>query len=400
MPQKASAFSRFRNHLTRIEDQPLGKAALAIILLLDLFILTSIFDGLAVHTGQLTSPEEHIPGPCREIVLEGGWNPSSRIEKLSGTVDGARPMNSYQPAARKGRENATCAPYLDLLEQIKKDPELAQVFTNRRALEREAKTLQLEINNRKGAYDTALLERSAAPGKEPLALGAIQQDIQTKSAALDNLRGRINALEQTINTNQTVSLLWQKMEQLQPAQQERLKADLRRVNFWFPVKRLGMELLFLLPIFAVLYLWNAASIIKNRGTQTLVSSHLLVVSIIPILGKISEAVYDILPKKFFTKLIEFLESLKLVAIWHYLVMALAVAAALFFIYLFQKKLFSREKLMERRIGKGQCQQCGKPLPRGATACVFCGFNQFKACPACGKPTQVGGTHCQHCGAAQ
>jgi len=43
-----------------------------------------------------------------------------------------------------------------------------------------------------------------------------------------------------------------------------------------------------------------------------------------------------------------------VAIWYYLVIALAVAAALFVIYIFQKKLFSREKLMERRIAKGQC----------------------------------------------
>ena len=43
---------RFRQRLTRLDNEPLGKAALVIILFLDLFILLSIFDGLGAHTAQ------------------------------------------------------------------------------------------------------------------------------------------------------------------------------------------------------------------------------------------------------------------------------------------------------------------------------------------------------------
>ena len=161
-----------------------------------------------------------------------------------------------------------------------------------------------------------------------------------------------------------------------------------------------MQMIFLLPLFAVFYIWNNASIRKDRGIQTLVSSHLLVVSFIPIFFKIIETVYDIIPKKLLKKLIDLLESLKLVALWNYLLIAVAVAAALFLIYIFQKKLFSRDKLMERRITKGLCQQCGKHLPRGSQACPFCGFAQFKACAACGQPTLVYGKFCKACGKAQ
>jgi len=97
------------------------------------------------------------------------------------------------------------------------------------------------------------------------------------------------------------------------------------------------------------------------------------------------------------KIIDLLESLKLVAIWHYLVIALAVAGALFLIYIFQKKLFSREKLIERRISKGECQHCGKHLPAGSQACPFCGFAQFKSCSNCSKPMHVHGKYCRECG---
>ena len=110
-----------------------------------------------------------------------------------------------------------------------------------------------------------------------------------------------------------------------------------------------------------------------------------------------ETLYDIIPKILLKRIIDLLESLKLVAIWHYLVIALAVAAALFLIYIFQRKLFSREKLLERRISKGECQQCGKHLPAEACACPFCGFVQFKYCSHCMKPMHVHGKYCKACG---
>jgi predicted RNA-binding Zn-ribbon protein involved in translation (DUF1610 family) len=139
------------------------------------------------------------------------------------------------------------------------------------------------------------------------------------------------------------------------------------------------------------------SIRKSRGVQTLVSSHLLVVSFIPIFFKIIDAVLDIIPKKLIKKIIDLLESLKLVAIWHYLIIAISVAVALFLIYIFQKKLFSREKLIERRIARGLCQQCGRHLPPESRACPFCGFAQYKTCPECSKPAHVYGKHCRECG---
>jgi hypothetical protein len=61
---------RFQQRLTRLDREPLGKAALVIVLFLDLFILISIFDGLGAHTAQLTSPSDYIPGLCRDMVLD------------------------------------------------------------------------------------------------------------------------------------------------------------------------------------------------------------------------------------------------------------------------------------------------------------------------------------------
>lgn len=169
------------------------------------------------------------------------------------------------------------------------------------------------------------------------------------------------------------------------------------MNFWYPALRLGMEMLFLLPLLAAFWFWNAKSVAGGRPFQTLVSSHLLVVVVIPVFLKVAELVYDIIPRKLLRQLIELLESLKLVAIWHYLVIGAAIFTALALIYLFQKKLFSREKLLQRRIAKGLCQDCGQHLPADSRHCPACGAAQYRICGECGEPTHVHGRYCKACG---
>lgn len=115
------------------------------------------------------------------------------------------------------------------------------------------------------------------------------------------------------------------------------------------------------------------------------------------IAALEETIYDMIPKKLLKQLIDLLQSLKLVGLWHYLIIALAIAVALFLIYIFQKKLFSREKLLEHRIARGECQQCGKHLPGDSPACPFCGFVQFKVCPHCQQRMHVHGKYCRECG---
>lgn len=389
-------FSKVRTHLTSLDEQPLGKAALLIIIFLDIFIIISIFDGLAAHTRQLSSPDVYVPNTCREIVINRQWNPTNRIDNLSQIIISAS-TNPYRDEEKRKERHQVCVPYVELVDQIKNDKALTSIFEDRSKSESEVKELQRAIDNLKGAYDTSLLETIAKQQESQTKVDATRKDFQEKTSTLNSLKARIASLEQTINSDAKVKLLWERLQGLREQDRQKLITELRTLNYWYPVKKLGMQMIFLLPLFVVFYAWNNTSIRKNRGLQTLVSTHLLGISFIPILCKIIETVYDIIPKKLLKKLIDLLESLKLVAIWHYLVIALAVAAALFLIYIFQKKLFSHEKLIARRISKGECQECGKHLPDGSPACPFCGFIQFKPCNNCSKLMHVHGGFCRECG---
>jgi predicted RNA-binding Zn-ribbon protein involved in translation (DUF1610 family) len=389
---------RIRQHLSMLDDQPIGRAALTILIFLDLFVLISIFDGLSEHTGQLTSPEQLIPQYCRDIVIEGEWNDTERLTRLTRIVS-ASTGSYYLPDEReRTRErHRLCAPIAKHFLAIEDDKGLTASMKEYLRIRQETEQLDSELERMKSAYDTQLLEKIADQGERQANIDSIRKELADKTAAIEALVQQGKLLDSSLKQDERIHDLFVIIDNITQADRNTLRDDLRQLNFWYPVKRLGMEMVFLLPLVLIFYLWNTRSITTNRPFQALVSSHLLVVVFIPVLIKIIELLYDIIPRKLLKHIIELLESLKLVALWHYLLMGVIILAAMALIYFFQKKLFSREKLMEKRISNGSCQRCGKHLPLETHACPFCGFEQFKPCPHCSKLTYVYGKFCKECG---
>jgi hypothetical protein len=381
------------------EEQPLHRAALAVVILLDLFILISIFDGLDVHTRQLTSPSERVPELCREIAIDGAWTPARRLDRLAAEVSSRLSGFAHAVGRREQALHPACARVLEPIDAVAVSEELARAFEGRGRLQGDLREVEAELSRTKGAYDTQLLEtiagrRAAGPDVE-----AIQASVHERTLALEAARAQLAALDARLDRAPPVVAVWARVDAIGEAERSGLAADLRRLERWYPVKRLGMQLLFLLPLVAAFYAWSSASVRRRRGLQALVATHLLVIASIPVLFRVAEAVYEIVPKKLLARLFALLESLNLVALWHYLVMALAVAFALGLVVVVQRKLFSRERLIERRIARGLCQDCGKLLPRAARACPFCGFGQYRPCARCSGATHVHARFCKECGAA-
>jgi|GEM_PF-4555996 len=63
-------FSELWTKLTQIgESEPLSKLAFVAVIFLDIFMLVTIFTGLADHTAQLPTLDQYIPYNCRDMVV-------------------------------------------------------------------------------------------------------------------------------------------------------------------------------------------------------------------------------------------------------------------------------------------------------------------------------------------
>lgn len=388
----------YRSGLTRLDGQTMGRATLLIVLFLDAFILISIFQGLDEHTRQIARPDERIPRLCREAIIDGSWNPGNSLDKLAQWTSDYEARQHYPPRERAVEPvYATCAALVDAYRAVRDDPGLAKALRQLRDLQREMQTLRADLERTKGAYDTRLLENIAGQEAEGADASAIGKAAREKIGRLNDQVRREAALKADIGQHEKVVRFLERVTGTDEITRVALRDELRRLNFWSPVVRLGMEMLFLLPLLGAFYFWNMRSIVAHRPFQTLVSAHLLAVTCIPVVFKLLKLVYDIIPHRLLERLVEWLQSMKLIALWHYLIMAAAIGGALALVYLFQKKLFSRERLMQRRIAKGLCQDCGLQLPAGSRHCPACGAGQYRSCPHCGEAAFVAGRHCPACG---
>lgn len=387
---------RIREDLTRLDNHPIGKTVLIVVLFLDLFILNAIFSGLAAHTSQLVTPYETIPQHCRDIIIDQDWNQDNRLRSLATIASSYHQRYYYtQDKTAINDEHVVCQPISTLLRTIKNDTTLADNLSSYQRIRNQTQQVKSELERSQAAYDTSLLETIA--NKQAAPTDALDQQASEQKQRLNQLIEQETIIKTQLAENHYIQQFFSLTEATTTAVKTELLSELRRLNFWYPLKRLAMEMVFLLPIIMLFYFWYSSSVKRNKPYQTLVSTHLLVVAFIPVIFKIMELVYDILPQKLLKHLIELLESFKLVAIWYYLMMVLGILATLALIYFLQKKIFSYQRLMNKRISKGQCQQCGVRLSQHNKVCHACGFQQFRQCRYCNSLTYVNSEYCIECG---
>jgi len=387
-----------RDGLSTVDNHPIGKTVLMIVLLLDLFILISTFDGLADHTQQLASPYQQIPASCRDIVIEKQWQSDNRLQRTANII--AQYNRSYSPnndLVKIEQLHPICQRIALPLQLIDKNKALVGQLSAWLELSEETNQVTLELARVRGAYDSSLLEKIAELDHKISEQGVFKQKVALLTSEINRLASQQSLAQDELNSHQLIRQLFRAIAAIDQSQRQRLITETGQLTFWFPVKRLAMEMLFLLPLMLLFYGWHHQSTKTSRPYQSLVSSHLLVIVFIPVIFKVSELIYEIVPKKLLIQLFEWLERFNLVAIWHYLMMVIAIVTALILIYVMQKKIFSPEKLSQKRIAKGLCQDCGIGIATTSLACSSCGFKQFRQCPHCDSNTYVKGKFCRACG---
>lgn len=391
----------FKSRLTSVRrEEPLNKLSLATIILLDLFILSLVFTGLNEHTQQLTTAGEYLPTAAREIFIQQHWTPTVRISKLQPLILTDRNNYRYRHSSpfeetAIQRMHPASRTFFQQVKTLSEDVPLHALFLSRQKLTDERGKTEKAFHKAKESYDTQLLENianGAQPGSDATAATA-----RHYSQNINQLNLEIRATEKQIEAHPGIQTLW---ILITPNDSERatIVSEFKHFEFWFPLKELAWQLLFLLPIFGLFYAWSVRSVKKDNAIQTLIASHLLVIASLPIILKIVELVVDLIPRHFFKKLFEILESLHLMALWHYVVISGAIAAGLFLVYFIQRKVFNPQKVMQKRLMKNACIHCNKKLPTGAKFCPFCAGRQVETCPACHEDTPIAGTCCIHCGA--
>jgi predicted RNA-binding Zn-ribbon protein involved in translation (DUF1610 family) len=395
----------FRRSRT-INNEPLNKVSLIVIILIDIFILVNVFTGLNDIAQWHLSPaaaypcyaewsayrDQTVESKDFDIVRQAATaipdTPSVRQQYLQGAVD------------HLGTVHELCLQYADAKDAVQQPghASILQTLTQKQA---EISTLEAANRTIRDQYDSTLLEEIAGQPRDQ----SINQVAAAQArATLAQNDAKINTLKADITTLQAELLA--KPESVaflnllnQEATFQTVEQGYDRASFWYPSIQLVFQAIFLVPLILIALTVYTLAHRRRYGLIALISWHLLVIFLIPLILKIFEflqvgALFSVL----FDIITVLFGSLLFLVSYVYILLIPLVGFGL--IKLFQTFVFNPKLQAAGRVQNSRCIRCAKKLRPQESHCPHCGYHQYRECPQCHQLTYQYLPYCKHCGAAQ
>jgi len=393
-----------------IDDEPLNKVSIVIILLIDLFILGNVFAGLDDISRWHLSPNAEYPchqewqryrtADSSESDAEPGVDREFEIARQAADLDRERLQAQYSQSQidRIGTVDEVCTQYAQRRDAIK-TPKNAERLAEIDDLQVRIADLQRENATIREQYDSALLEAIAnqPPGQSINNVDAAnaKQTLDRNSAQIETIEAEIATLRDAL-TSQPASVAFFEFLQQDSAFAE-VDRGYQRAQFWYPSVQLALQALFLLPLLAIALWVHRRSQRGRYGLVALMSWHLLVIFSIPLVFKIFEFLQIGALFELVAEVMGFLfGSLLFLVSYVYILLIPAIGFGL--IKVFQRFVFNPKVQAKNRVRGSRCIQCATKLAPGTSHCPHCGYGQYRECPSCHQPTYKYLPYCKACGA--
>lgn len=398
--------AQFFNNSRTINNEPLNKVSLIVIIIVDIFILINVFTGLEDISRWHLSPYQAYP-----CYLEWeNYQKQSDKNKDYDMIISSVPLNNNQPKFQAeyqqqeighlGKVSEICINYGELKDNLNNDLNQKNITTIN---QRQDKINQLEranINIR-NQYDSTLLEKIAGQSsgnsinqvraeKAKQELDKNQQQIAQIKQEINNLQNQLLTKPESLNF---LSLI--KDENKFAA----VKQDYERASFWYPSIQFTLQSIFLLPLIIIALLVHRISQSRGYGLIALISWHLLVIFLIPLVLKILQFLQIGVIFQFLLKVVSNLLG-GLLFLISYVYILLIPLIGFGIIKFFQGVVFNSKVQAAKRVQKSQCINCGKTLKSNNAYCPHCGYYQYIECHNCHNLTYKKLPYCYHCGTEQ
>ena len=343
----------------KTRNYSLNLFSMVLLLLADIFLAIILFSGLEAQTDQITTAREYFPFQYRQVFINASWVENNFIDKLTDRVLEKR---IFREKKAHKKMHPVCEAFDRRIDLIRENSGLVEQF-------KRLKRFRSKYKN----YD----------------------DYQTFKL---NMAGPAYTQFQALAGSISAHPLVKEMSAFVFEKQKRdYVDDIKAYKRIYAFKRTAYGFIFLLPVIGVLWLWNTMANKKDHHLGVIISSHFIIVALIPVLLELARLVLEFFPKVLFKTIYDFLIQSNLISIWYYVLIVLMAAAISVFIWFLQNKVFTRQRYLRNRIQKSRCTRCGVKVSYEKPFCPNCGHPLLTACRFCSEPTIEGYSHCQNCG---
>ena len=389
-----------------INNEPLNKASLIVIIAIDIFILINVFTGLDDISRWHISPDRAYPGYSEWKNYRSSTQPDKDYRIIASFLN----SNSLQPnrqsfrqqyqqpeAEHLGTVSQVCLDYAEAKDKVRNPPNL-QIKQNIDSKQKQISQLEKLNRDIRTQYDSTLLEKIADQPRDRsinlVEAAKAKQELAQNNAQISQLKEQITNLKQQLITKEESVEFIALLNDLEEF--TTLDRQYQRASFWYPSIQLGFQALFLLPLITIGLAIHKFARQKGYGLISLISWHLLVIFCVPLIIKIFEFLQIGVIFEFISDVITTLLG-QLLFLVSYVYILLIPLVGFGIIKVFQKIVFNTKLQAANRIQKSQCLKCAKKIRPSDAYCPHCGYYQYVECPNCHQLTYQHLPYCNQCG---
>lgn len=395
---------RFFRQSRTINNEPLNKVSLIVIILIDVFILINVFIGLNDISSWYLSPSATYP--CyAEWNAYRNQNTETKDFDIIRKAAETNPFSwqeQYQQAAidRLGEVNNLCLQYANDKDKIQNPDNasiLEQLIQNQDAIN----TLESTNQTIREQYDSTLLEELAdQPRDQSINLvdaARAKATLAQNNAEINNLKAESAEMKDAL-VSKPESVAFLKLLQ-QESTFNSVEQGYDNAVFWYPSIQLIFQGVFLAPLILVALTGYILAQKHGYGLIALISWHLLIIFFIPLAIKVFEFLQVGILFNFIFNIVSTLFG-QLLFLVSYIYILLIPALGFAGIKFFQRFVFNPKLQAASRVQKSRCINCAKKLNPLESHCPHCGYYQYRECQHCHELTYKYLPYCKHCGTAQ
>ncbi|NET70051.1 MAG: hypothetical protein F6K62_03085 [Sphaerospermopsis sp. SIO1G2] len=398
-------FTRFFSNSSKVNNQPLNKVSLMVLIFVDIFILINVFVGLNDISNWHLSPSRAYPCYSEWTTYQKNTTQDKDYQIIVdsfGYDNRPRYQRQYQRVEDNslGQVSEICLNYGEL-----KDGVLSNSNNQDRIkinnLQGRIKNLDLVNSRIRSQYDSTLLEKIAGQSPEnsinQVEAEKAKQELDKNNQQIANLKKEVvEVKKQIINRKESLNFLALLQDETKLAT---VTKGYQNASFWYPSIQFGLQAIFLTPLIIIALFVHRRSQSRGYGLVALISWHLLVIFLIPLLLKVLEFLQVGVVFNFLFNVIGNLLG-GLLFLVSYLYILFIPLFGFVLIKFFQRIVFNTNIQVSNRVQQSQCINCGKKIKTFHAHCPHCGYYQYVECQNCHELTYKKLPYCYHCGAEQ
>lgn len=413
--------TKTKSTLFTFNNEPFSRFSILLIIILDIFLFITILTGIDSEKDMSPTVSVKYPYQCKNHFdpkyQSTVWNsatrgytydrfPFSEYESfyipMHSTYESGKKIQSYTDK----RVAPLCGELYKKIALFSESDSFKNNKELKHNLRNEKRNVVSEINSIEKRYNTSLFEKMSSD----------QQDGDKKIRdRYYTLLEKEKGIDKQIKEIKEVSSYkgYQAYVDFVNKNREAFNKEYDSYAFWQPFISFLYLLKFTLPLLLLSFLAYRFSTRPGRKISvpnklvTLISSHIIIITLLPIFIDVLRLIFHIIPKRFLEKIITFLYQYGFIFLGYYFLMFLGIVSIGLVVFFIQRSVSKREKLRKEMKEKtlyidaynqSRCPNCRNRVDYSKNYCGFCQEELNRVCSVCNKRTPNHIQYCIECGA--